>query len=128
MGFGQANFVATGGGTRDHTVRFWNLLDGRAHYTLDTQSQVRSFDNFHILISILFEVTGILFNKAHGEMITGHGAPKPGIRVWHHEPHKIKKFEMNAELNDGQSGRVLQLCQSPCGEYVMAASQVENLK
>ena len=42
MGFGPSNLVATGGGTRDHTIRFWNLLDGSAYYTLDTQSQVGS--------------------------------------------------------------------------------------
>lgn len=57
-------------------------------------------------------------------MITGHGAPKSGIRVWHHEPNKIKKFEHTAELNMGQGGRILSLNNSPCGEYVMAASQV----
>jgi hypothetical protein len=60
-------------------------------------------------------------------MITGHGAPKAGIRVWRHEPNKIKKFEPNAELNNGQGGRVLTLCQSPCGEYVIGASQVNYL-
>ncbi|CAK5084780.1 unnamed protein product [Meloidogyne enterolobii] len=61
-------------------------------------------------------------------MITGHGAPKAGVRVWHHEPNKIKKFEPTAELNNGQGGRALSLCQSPCGEYVMTASQDEVLR
>uniref|UniRef100_A0A183C8Z9 WD_REPEATS_REGION domain-containing protein n=1 Tax=Globodera pallida TaxID=36090 RepID=A0A183C8Z9_GLOPA len=112
MGLGPANLVATGGGTRDHTIRFWNLTDGNAHFTLDTQSQV----------------SGILFNKPYGEMITGHGAPKAGVRVWHHEPNKIKKFEQTAELNQAQGGRVLALCQSPCGEYVIAANQDEVLR
>ncbi|KAL3077250.1 hypothetical protein niasHS_013239 [Heterodera schachtii] len=112
MGLGPANLVATGGGTRDHTIRFWNLTDGSAHFTLDTHSQV----------------SAILFSKPHGEMITGHGAPKAGVRVWHHEPNKIKKFEQTAELNQAQGGRVLALCQSPCGEYVIAANQDEVLR
>jgi hypothetical protein len=63
MGFGQANFVATGGGTRDHTVRFWNLLDGRAHYTLDTQSQVRPFDYFLHFIQILLRLPAFCSTK-----------------------------------------------------------------
>nr|CAD2174301.1 unnamed protein product [Meloidogyne enterolobii]CAD2202464.1 unnamed protein product [Meloidogyne enterolobii] len=112
IGLGPSNLVATGGGTRDHTIRFWDLNDGMPYFTLDTQSQI----------------TGILFNKLHSEMITGHGAPKAGVRVWHHEPNKIKKFEPTAELNNGQGGRALSLCQSPCGEYVMTASQDEVLR
>jgi hypothetical protein len=57
-------------------------------------------------------------------MITGHGGPKAGVNVWHHEPSKIKKYELVAEMNNGQGGRVLSLCQSPCEEFVLAASQV----
>jgi len=107
-----SNLVATGGGTSDHSVRFWNLLDGTANYSVDTQSQV----------------IGIVFNKMHGEMITAHGNPRAGVRVWHYEPNKIKKYEPIADLNQGQAGRVLSLCQSPCDEYVMAASQDEVLR
>lgn len=59
-------------------------------------------------------------------MITSHGGPKAGVRVWHNEPNRIKKFEQSAELNNGESGRVLALCQSPCAEYVLAASQVNH--
>lgn len=81
-GLGPANLVATGGGTRDHTIRFWNLTNGSAHFTLDTQSQVGLFEIIFFIVHILIKITGILFNKIHGEMITGHGGPKAGIRVW----------------------------------------------
>lgn len=40
MGIGPSNLVATGGGSRDHTIRFWDLNDGMPYFTLDTQSQV----------------------------------------------------------------------------------------
>jgi len=45
--------VATGGGTRDHTIRFWDLNDGLPYFTLDTQSQV-SLLNFYKIFKIDF--------------------------------------------------------------------------
>lgn len=108
----KTNVVATGGGTNDHTVKFWNLYDGSCQYTVDTQSQV----------------TGILFNKIHNEMITSHGLSRGGIRVWSYDPNRIKKYEPNADLNLGQTNRVIAISQSPCGEYIMAASEDEVLR
>uniref|UniRef100_A0A915DJM7 HMG box domain-containing protein n=1 Tax=Ditylenchus dipsaci TaxID=166011 RepID=A0A915DJM7_9BILA len=94
LGMAGSNMVATGGGTNDFSVRLWNLSTGTAHSSMDTFSQV----------------TGILFNKSYKEMVTGHGNPNSGVRVWRY--NSSKGFEHVADLKS-HGGRVLGLCQNP---------------
>jgi len=108
LGLGS-NMVATGGGTKDHTVRLWNLNNGAAFSCQDTFSQV----------------SGILFNKTYKEMITGHGNPSSGVRVWRYEAGK--GFEHIADLKS-HGGRVLGLCQNPDGSYVMSTGEDETMR
>ncbi|KAI1728294.1 cell division cycle protein 20 like protein [Ditylenchus destructor] len=109
LGIAGSNMVATGGGTNDHTVRIWNLSTGAAYSSFDTFSQV----------------TGILFNKTYKEMVTGHGNPNSGVRVWRY--NSSKGFEHVADLKS-HGGRVLGLCQNPNGEYVMSSGEDETMR
>lgn len=109
LGLG-GSMVATGGGTNDHTVRIWNLTSGTCHMTVDTLSQV----------------SGILFNKNYKEMITGHGNPNSGVRVWRHNPIRCT-FEHLADLKS-HGGRVLGLCHNPDNSYVMSVGEDEAMR
>lgn len=54
MGLGPSNLVATGGGTRDHSIRIWNLSDGGVYFTLDTQSQVMDAKQYSNQSKLMF--------------------------------------------------------------------------
>jgi len=109
MGFG-ANMVATGGGANDHTVRIWNLSSGTRHSSFDASSQIVS----------------IVCNKTYSEMITGHGNPHPGVRVWRRDPSG-NKFEHVADFKE-HGGRILGLCQSPNKQCVMSTGDDETMR
>lgn len=110
-----ANMVATGGGTQDQTIRVWNLSSGTQHSVQNAQSQV----------------TGILFNRHFKEMLVGNGNPNCGVRLWKYEPSTANgcesSFEHVADLKSA-GGRVLGLCQSPCGEYAMSTGDDETMR
>uniref|UniRef100_A0A915DJT8 CDC20/Fizzy WD40 domain-containing protein n=1 Tax=Ditylenchus dipsaci TaxID=166011 RepID=A0A915DJT8_9BILA len=105
-----SNIVATGGGTKDHTIKLWDLNSGRLFSSQDTGSQV----------------SAILFNKLHKEMITGHGNPSSGVRVWRYDSNK-SLFEHVADLKS-HGGRVLGLCQNHDGSYVMSSGDDESMR
>ncbi|KAI1714223.1 anaphase-promoting complex subunit 4 WD40 domain-containing protein [Ditylenchus destructor] len=108
LGIAGSNIVATGGGTNDHTVRLWNLTTGTTISTLDTGSQV----------------SAILFSKPYKEMITGHGNPNCGVRVWRYNSSKGFEFIANLKSSDK---RILGLCQNPDRSYVMSTSEDETM-
>jgi len=109
--------VATGGGTQDQTIRIWNLSSGTQHSVQNAQSQV----------------TGLLFNRHFKEMMVGNGNPNCGVRLWKYEPSTLARgenspsFEHVADLKSA-GGRVLGLCQSPCGEFVMSTCDDETMR
>src|SRR5205807_2040802 len=84
----------------------------------------------NILIKLIFQVTGITFNKHYKEMMTSHGIPQPGVRVWRYDhsgtspPH----FDHLADLNGHGGGRVISLCESPCSEYVLSCGNDETMR
>ena len=53
----QRNLLATGGGTSDQTMRFWNIETGRIINTVDVDSQVCS----------------LIWNKKDREILSSHG-------------------------------------------------------
>lgn len=113
LGFAGSNMVATGGGTNDHTVRIWNLATGTIHSIHDTFSQV----------------SGILFNKHYREMITGHGNPNPGVRLWHYQvTGSDKQSFLHVADMKGHGGRVLGLCQNPDGSFIMSLAADETMR
>jgi WD40 repeat protein len=63
----NCNFVATGGGANDHTVKVWNLSTGTIHSSLDTENKVSEcwllvypfFKNLHLRFRRFFSTRSI---------------------------------------------------------------------
>ena len=58
--------IATGGGTADRTIRFWNVLTGKEQSMKDTGSQVGN----------------LIFSKHENELISTHGYSLNEISLW----------------------------------------------
>jgi len=102
----QPNLLASGGGTADKTIKFWNTQSGTLLNSVDTESQVCS----------------ILWSTQRKELVSSHGFSKNQLIVW-----KYPSMQKVTELT-GHSSRVLHLAQSPDGSSVMSASADESLK
>lgn len=102
----RSSILATGGGTKDKTIRFWDVDDKREERCLEVESQV----------------CNIKFMSRYKEMITSHGYVQNNICVW-------KVSGMNCISSFGKhDARVLHIALSP-DEMVMASvSADENLK
>lgn len=64
-------------------------------------------------------------------MITSHGNPKPGVRLWRYEVSGIDrqpKFEHIVDMNGHDGGRVLGLHQNPDGAYVMSFGDDDTIR
>lgn len=102
----QPNVLASGGGTADRHIRFWNVTSGTCFHSVDTKSQISS----------------ILWSKEHKELITAHGYSQNQLSIW--------KYPAMARIADltGHRSRVLYVTMSPCGEYVASAGADETLR
>jgi len=102
----QSDLLATGGGTADRSLKFWNTSTGVCLNSIDTQSQV----------------CAIQWNKHHREVITSHGYSQNQLSVW--------KYPSLAKVGDmcGHSARVLHLATSPDGETIVSAGADETLR
>jgi cell division cycle 20, cofactor of APC complex len=102
----QTNILATGGGTADRHLRFWNTTTGTCVNSVDTNSQVSS----------------IVFSPHEKELVTGHGFSQNQLTVW-----KYPTLVRMAELK-GHSSRVLHMALSPDGQTVVSAAADETLR
>lgn len=102
----QNNLLASGGGTSDRKIRFWNTSTGACLNTIDTHSQVCS----------------ILWSKHQKELISSHGFSQNQLIVW-----KYPTMEKMAELT-GHTSRVLHMAMSPDGNTVVSAAGDETLR
>ena len=102
----QNNILASGGGTADRTIRFWNCNTGACLNTIDTKSQVCS----------------LLWSTTYKEIVSGHGYAQNQLTIW-----KYPAMTKVAELT-GHSSRVLHLAMSPDGTTVLSAGADETLR
>ena len=102
----QNNLLATGGGTADRHIRFWNTQSGACLNAIDTQSQVCSLQ----------------WSKEYREIVSSHGVAKNQLTIWRY-PTMTKVTELT-----GHSSRVLHTAISPDGEKVISASGDETLR
>ncbi|KAK7090442.1 cell division cycle protein 20 homolog [Littorina saxatilis] len=102
----QTQLLATGGGTSDRHIRFWNTNTGTCVKTVDTQSQVCS----------------VLWSKEHREIVSGHGYAMNQLSLW--------KYPAMTKVTDliGHSGRILNLCMSPDGQTVASIAADETIR
>ena len=101
----QYNVLATGGGTSDRTIRFWDTHNLREIDCVDSGSQV----------------CNLMFSKNVNEIVSTHGYSLNQINVW-----KYPAMEKLAGLS-GHSMRVLYLAGSPCGENIVTGAGDETL-
>lgn len=103
----QTNMLATGGGSSDKMVHFWNVNTSSRLQSLTTKSQV----------------TSIIFNPYAREFLTTHGLPD-----MHFSIYTFPNFHLVADIPKAHDTRILHSALSPDGCIVVTASSDENLK
>ncbi|CAD7088667.1 unnamed protein product [Hermetia illucens] len=102
----QPNILATGGGTADRCIKFWNINNGTLLNSVDSKSQV----------------CALLWSKTYKELISAHGYANNQLTVWKY-PSMIRQAELT-----GHTSRVLQIAMSPDGSTVISAGADETLR
>lgn len=102
----QPNLLATGGGTADRHIRFWNTSLGNSISAIDTKSQVCS----------------LIWNPYEKELLSSHGFSQNQLTLW-----KYPSMVGCADLT-GHTSRVLHTALSPDGTTVCSAAADETLR
>ena len=100
------NILASGGGTADRTIRFWNTNNFEQIFKIDTGSQV----------------CNMVFSKTSNELVSTHGYSLNHINIWK-LPNMKKIYTMT-----GHSFRVLYLSLSPDGQSIVTGAGDKKLK
>ncbi|KAJ8921667.1 hypothetical protein NQ315_010576 [Exocentrus adspersus] len=102
----QPHVLASGGGTADRHIRFWNCNTGSCVNAIDTKSQV----------------CALLWSLNYKELVSGHGFANNELIIW-----KYPSMTKVAELT-GHTARVLHLAMSPDGTTILSAGADETLR
>ena len=98
--------LATGGGTADQNIRFWNTQLLKPLNQINTGSQV----------------CNLVFSKTEDELVSTHGYSLNQVIVW-----KYPTMEKIATLT-GHTYRVLYLAMSPDGSSIVTGAGDETLQ
>jgi len=102
----QNGLLASGGGTADRTIRYWNTLTGSCVQAVDTGSQV----------------CNLVWSTSVNEVVSTHGYSLNQIIVWKYPSmHKIATLT-------GHSTRVVYLAMSPDGQSIVTGAGDETLR
>lgn len=102
----QHSLLASGGGTADRTIKFWNTNTGQLVKEVDTGSQV----------------CNLAWSKNSDEIVSTHGYSQNQIAVW-----KYPRMEQVVTLT-GHTFRVLYLAMSPDGQTIVTGAGDETLR
>lgn len=102
----QRGLLASGGGTADRKIRFWNTLSGTMIQEVDTGSQV----------------CNLAWSKNSNEIVSTHGFSQNQIVVW-----KYPSMTQVVSLT-GHTYRVLYLAMSPDGQVIVTGAGDETLR
>ena len=102
----QKHVLASGGGTADRMIRFWNLQTGHFINAVDTHSQV----------------CALQWSMHDRELVSSHGYSHNQLILWKY-PSMVKVAELT-----GHTSRVLHMAQSPDGTTVVSAAADETLR
>lgn len=102
----QHSLLASGGGTADRRIKFWNTSTGQCTSEIDTGSQV----------------CNLAWSKNSNEIVSTHGYSQNQIVVW-----KYPSMTQVASLT-GHTYRVLYLAMSPDGQTVVTGAGDETLR
>jgi cell division cycle 20-like protein 1 (cofactor of APC complex) len=98
----QHGLLASGGGTADRTIRFWNTLTASPINVIDAGSQV----------------CNLMFSKTVNELVSTHGYSQNEINIW-----KYPKMEKISTLT-GHTYRVLYLAMNPEGTTIVTGAGI----
>ena len=102
----ERNLLATGGGTADRCMKFWNTQNGACLNTIDTGSQVCS----------------LLWSPTEKEILASSGFGQNSLSLYNY-PSMQKTKELT-----GHTARVLHMAASPNGTTVCSAAADETLR
>jgi len=102
----QRGLLASGGGTADRKIRFWNTHNGSMIQEVDTGSQV----------------CNLAWSKNSNEIVSTHGYSQNQIVVW-----KYPSMTQVVSLT-GHTYRVLYLAMSPDGQVIVTGAGDETLR
>ena len=102
----QHGLFASGGGTADRHIRFWNALNSTALHRIDTGSQV----------------CNLMWSTSVNEIVSTHGYSLNQIIIW-----KYPTMQKIATLT-GHTYRVLYLAMSPDGQTIVTGAGDETLR
>lgn len=102
----RVSILASGGGSKDKTVRFWDIETGTCESSVEMSSQV----------------CGIHFLARYKEMVTAHGYSENDICLW-----KVSNFKKICSFGK-HDNRVLYTVLSPDQTIVASLAADENLK
>ncbi|KAK4555723.1 WD repeat-containing protein slp1 [Recurvomyces mirabilis] len=102
----QSNLLATGGGSHDRNIHFWNTTSGARVNSIDTGSQV----------------TSLRWSLGYKELVSSSGFPDNSLSIWSY-PTLVKNIEIPAH-----ESRVLHSALSPDGQMLATAAADESLK
>jgi cell division cycle protein 20 (cofactor of APC complex) len=102
----QANLLASGGGTADRKICFWNGTTGALLQEVDTNSQVCS----------------LVWSKHEKEILSSHGFTQNQLTLWKY-PSMVKVADLT-----GHQSRVLHMAVSPDGNTVVSGAADETLR
>lgn len=102
----QRGLLASGGGTADRKIRFWNTTNGTLVNEIDTGSQV----------------CNLAWSKNSNEIVSTHGYSQNQIVVW-----KYPSMTQVVSLT-GHTFRVLYLAMSPDGQVIVTGAGDETLR
>ncbi|AEO53387.1 hypothetical protein MYCTH_2313356 [Thermothelomyces thermophilus ATCC 42464] len=100
------NLLATGGGSYDRHIHFWNSTSGARVNSIDTGSQV----------------TSLRWSTHYREIVSTSGFPDNSLSIWSY-PTLVRNVEIPAH-----ESRVLHSCLSPDGQMLATAAADESLK
>ncbi len=109
----QKGLLASGGGTDDKTIKFWNTENGSLVQSFNTNTQVCS----------------LLWNKHDKELLSSHGFSNANNNVV--KRHMcLWRYPTMTQLGElkGHNDRVLHMALSPDGEVVASAGADETLR
>lgn len=95
----QLNLLATGGGSYDRHIHFWNTTSGARTNNIDTGSQV----------------TSLRWSNHYKEIVSSSGFPDNSLSIWSY-PTLVRNIEIPAHET-----RVLHSCLSPDGQMLATA-------
>ena len=102
----QHGLLASGGGTADRCIKFWNTLTSSCVHSLDTGSQV----------------CNLAWSRTSNEIVSTHGYSLNQVIVW-----KYPSMSKVATLT-GHTYRVLYLATSPDGQNIVTGAGDETLR